>query len=71
MLYVHKIVVSATFIDFQANIFPLFFKPRVGKFPVQEFRTWCFYLYSLFFDLFLVFGSMGYFIFYFGGGVSY
>jgi hypothetical protein len=35
----NNVVVAATFLDFQANIFPLLFKPRDRKFLMQRFRT--------------------------------
>jgi hypothetical protein len=34
-----NVVVAVTFLDFQANIFPLLFKPKGGKFPFKGFRT--------------------------------
>ena len=33
-----NVVVAATFLDFQANIFPLLFKPMDRKFPIQGFE---------------------------------
>jgi hypothetical protein len=42
LLSMQNIVVEATFLDFQANIFPLLFKPNDRKFPIQGFQTWRF-----------------------------
>jgi hypothetical protein len=38
MPFRQNVVVSATFLDFQANIFPLLFKPMDRKFPIQGFE---------------------------------
>ena len=37
MSYIQNIVVVATFPDLQANIFPLLFKPKDGKFQFKGF----------------------------------
>jgi hypothetical protein len=34
MPFKQNAAVAATFLDFQANIFPLLFKPRDRKFPI-------------------------------------
>ena len=39
MPYMQNIVVTATFLDFQANIFPFLFKPRNGNFHVYSTRS--------------------------------
>jgi hypothetical protein len=37
--FVENNVVKVNFLDFQANIFPLLFKLKGGKFPFKGFRT--------------------------------
>jgi hypothetical protein len=51
-----NVVVGATFLDFQANIFPFLFKPRNRNFPIQGFRTRC----TFCFDLIPFLGAMGF-----------
>jgi hypothetical protein len=42
MLFVENDVVKNNFLDFQANIFPLLFKPYDRKFPIQGSQIWWF-----------------------------
>jgi hypothetical protein len=61
MLFTQSAVVAATFLDFQANIFPLLFNPRDRKFPKGISDKAVLMVYFLF-DLTLFLGVRGFYI---------